>query len=99
MPKLRFVNLTRREVGFYIVVALSQADLRWSQTANYGVLPNQLLPNTFIAQTYDLPDPWTHNMSTYDKHCAIKDPATGKYGPDCVWDDSEWMGSTKAVVG
>eukprot|EP01048_Picozoa_sp_COSAG05_P028602 COSAG05_NODE_8961_length_658_cov_1.080501_2_plen_99_part_01 len=35
---------------------------RWSQTANYGVLPNPVMPATFLAQAYDLNDPWAgHN--------------------------------------
>ena len=32
--------------------------MRWSQTANYGVLPNPRMPNSFLAQVYDLGDPW-----------------------------------------
>jgi hypothetical protein len=32
--------------------------MRWSQTANYGSAPNTGMPNTFIAQAYDLGDPW-----------------------------------------
>ena len=32
--------------------------MRWSQTGNYGVLPNPALPNTFLAQAYDLGEPW-----------------------------------------
>jgi hypothetical protein len=31
---------------------------RWAQTANYGVLPNPAMPRTFVAQAYDLNDPW-----------------------------------------
>lgn len=31
---------------------------RWSQTANFGVLPNPAMPATFLAQAYDLNDPW-----------------------------------------
>ena len=27
---------------------------RWSQTANYGVLPNAAMPQTYVAQAYDL---------------------------------------------
>jgi hypothetical protein len=27
---------------------------RWAQTGNYGVLPNPAMPNTFVAQTYDV---------------------------------------------
>ena len=31
---------------------------RWAQTANFGVLPNPAMPRTFVAQAYDLNDPW-----------------------------------------
>ena len=30
--------------------------LRWQQTANYGVVPNDKMPNTFMAVAMDLPD-------------------------------------------
>eukprot|EP00054_Salpingoeca_dolichothecata_P010607 m.59131 g.59131 ORF g.59131 m.59131 type:complete len:367 (+) comp19074_c0_seq1:1277-2377(+) len=32
--------------------------MRQAQTASYGVLPNPVLPNTFVVQAYDLDDPW-----------------------------------------
>jgi sialate O-acetylesterase len=32
--------------------------MRQAQTANYGVTPNLALPNTFLAQAYDLDDEW-----------------------------------------
>jgi hypothetical protein len=32
--------------------------MRIAQTAGYGVLPSPELPNTFLAQAYDLDDPW-----------------------------------------
>jgi len=32
--------------------------MRQAQTANYGILPNIALPNTFLAQAYDLDDTW-----------------------------------------
>ena len=31
---------------------------RHAQTANYGTLPNPQMPNTFLAQGYDVTDPW-----------------------------------------
>ena len=34
--------------------------MRWAQTASYGVLPNPEMPNTFLAQAYDLNDPYAH---------------------------------------
>ncbi len=43
--------------------------MRWAQTASYGMAPNPALPNTFVAQAYDLNDPY-HNDSCYGKyHC------------------------------
>ena len=32
--------------------------MRLAQTAGYGVLPNALMPNTFLAQAHDLDDPY-----------------------------------------
>lgn len=32
--------------------------MRWAQTASHGVLPNPDMPNTFLAQAFDLDDPW-----------------------------------------
>jgi hypothetical protein len=32
--------------------------MRWAQTGSYGVLPSPELPNTFLAQAYDLDDEW-----------------------------------------
>lgn len=44
--------------------------MRWSQTADFGTLPNSAMPKTFLAQAYDLGDPWG------DKTC---------YGWKCCW--------------
>ena len=44
--------------------------MRIAQTASYGTLPNAAMPNTFLAQAYDLNDPWG------DKTC---------YGLSCCW--------------
>lgn len=35
------------------------ASFRWAQTANHGILPNKDMPNTFVAQGYDIGDPWS----------------------------------------
>lgn len=45
--------------------------MRWSQTANYGVLPNPEMPNTFLAQAFDLGDPF-ENKACYDWNCCAK---------------------------
>lgn len=43
--------------------------MRWAQTASYGVLPNSALPKTFVAQAYDLNDPFS-NITCYKKQCC-----------------------------
>ena len=45
------------------------ATMRWAQTASYGALPNAALPNTFVAQAYDLNDPFANSSCYYD-HCC-----------------------------
>ena len=34
------------------------AGMRWSQTGNYGVVPNPVMPACFLAQGFDIGDPW-----------------------------------------
>ena len=43
---------------------------RWAQTANYGVLPNEAMPNTFLAQAYDMTDPWMMGEDTCTSCCG-----------------------------
>ncbi len=31
---------------------------RWAQTANFGVVPNAAMPNSFLAEAFDLGEPW-----------------------------------------
>ena len=35
----------------------NMAGMRWSQTGNYGVLPSAAMPNTFLAQAFDIGEP------------------------------------------
>lgn len=52
---------------------------RWAQTANFGVLPNTAMPRTFVAQAYDLNDPW----AGISNHAVCSDNASL---PDsCAW--------------
>jgi hypothetical protein len=58
------------------------AAFRWAQTANYGVLPNPAMPNTFVAQAYDLNDPW----AWYSSHTSVcSTNASIKHA--CGWTD------------
>ena len=36
-------------------------DFRWSQSLNYGIMPNPSLPNMFMVEGYDIGDPWGGN--------------------------------------
>ena len=38
------------------MTALAWSQVRFAQTGYIGHLPNTLMPNTFMAVTYDLPD-------------------------------------------
>lgn len=43
---------------------------RWSQTANYGVVPNARMKNVFYAHTYDLGDVWAFCNASHDSPCS-----------------------------
>lgn len=63
----------------------NMAGMRWSQTGNYGSLPNNAMPNTFLAQAYDLGDP----MDNLRQPCVngsgfVNVSAFGPGGP-CTW--------------
>ena len=63
----------------------NMAGIRWSQSANYGVLPNAAVPNAWLTQLFDMGDPWLNNIDSGDKgHCEKVDPATGAYGKQCA---------------
>jgi len=80
------------------------AGMRWSQTANYGVLPNLAMPRSFLAQVYDLADPWAYmgdgsNPSMDRENCSLPDPATGKYGANCsAWDPTVWSEALRPLA-
>ena len=73
---------------------INMRQFRWSQTANYGVLPNPAMPNTFLADAFDLGDPWhspicarsgTFNGGPYNGTSCCLD-ASHPNGARCVGD-------------
>ena len=56
--------------------------MNWAQTASYGSLPNKAMPNSFIAEAFDLNDPWG------DKTC---------YGWQCCAFAGNWNKTTCAA--
>lgn len=53
------------------------ASFRWSQQANYGVVPNVRMPNVFMARAYDLADVWEgcgDKAAGVCSGCATADP-------------------------
>ena len=82
---------------------------RWAQTANYGHLPNKAMPRTFLADSFDLGDPWhTPNCATngtfggapFDgQHCCVD--KSHPLGPQCKGDHrGEWaMNETRYWAG
>ena len=55
--------------------------MRIAQTGSYGVLPNEAMPNTFLAQAYDLDDP-VGNLGCYHSGCCSTPYNTSKKGCD-----------------
>mmetsp|Transcript_36456 Transcript_36456/g.72609 ORF Transcript_36456/g.72609 Transcript_36456/m.72609 type:complete len:203 (-) Transcript_36456:167-775(-) len=60
-------NTTAADAPFGVVTLANNAHwhggrdsggFRHAQTAGFGVLPNELLPTAFLAQAYDVHDPW-----------------------------------------
>ena len=43
----------------------AMGDFRWAQTFNYDIMPNMYGINTFVAQGYDIGDPWSGSCKNY----------------------------------
>jgi hypothetical protein len=55
--------------------------MRLAQTAGYGVLPNPLMPNTFLVQALDLDDPWINTTCSDAKCCGVSVDANHPCAP------------------
>ena len=77
------------------------AHMRWSQTGNYGALPSPPMPRTFLAQAYDIGDPWSANEgapSAHEPNCSSVNPATGKFDPECIpIDPDAWAPEVRKI--
>ena len=80
----------------------NMAGMRWSQTANYGVWPNDAMPNVFGAQLYDIGEPFGSsdgnkrvlNTTTCDEceHQSVRAAlnAKGQQELRCCWQGTNW---------
>jgi len=74
----------------------AMGNFRWAQTANYGVLPNPAMPDTFMANSFDLGDPWAKSCVTQTGCCedwvAGPDFLNIQRDPKCTspFDYSNW---------
>ena len=69
---------------------------RWSQTGNYGTVPNPAMPNCFLASGYDLGDPWAKQC--YYKNCCLSNVTMPK--PPCSGDIRwSWWGTQYYMGG
>merc|ERR1712196_649677 len=81
---------------------LSLATLRWAQTAGYGFVPNERMPNTFMAVATDMPDhdsPYgmVHTRHKQDIGLRLGLAARGAvYGADVAWQTPRPTGATSA---
>jgi hypothetical protein len=86
----------------------NMAHMRWSQTANYGHLPNPALPHCFMAHAYDLGDPWTEGgacttNSSASHACNQAEGGCCKCGfaeaqGVCDWDPSQWNDALRPLA-
>ena len=76
------------------------AHMRWDQTGNFGALPNAAMPNTFLAQAYDIGDPWAADEGGHPStNCSSVNPATGSFDDDCVpIDPSAWAPQVRKIL-
>ena len=70
------------------------AAVRWGQTANYGFVPNPVMPNTFMSVAVDWGDPNYTNITLSDIHPPYKQQVAARlanaglavaYGYDNYW--------------
>lgn len=55
--------------------------MRWAQTGSYGTAPNPAMPNVFVAQGYDLGDPWSNDTCYGKEKCHDNSvPPAGGWG-------------------
>jgi hypothetical protein len=77
------------------------AHMRWSQTGNFGALPSPAMPRTFLAQAYDIGDPWSANEgspSLRRPNCSSVNPATSKFDPECIpIDKAAWAPEVRKI--
>lgn len=59
---------------------LAMPYFRWAQTANYGMLPNAHMQHTFVAQAYDVGDPWSYFAHQRNNYPAPYD-----------WNSTHWL--------
>ncbi len=72
--------------------------MRWSQTANYGVVPNRAMPNVFLAQGYDIGDPWK-DANNPCANITLKDRPNDCPGLKKSWEGWEdWWGNDAPVL-
>eukprot|EP00038_Savillea_parva_P007103 m.167831 g.167831 ORF g.167831 m.167831 type:complete len:674 (-) comp12884_c0_seq1:903-2924(-) len=72
----------------------SMGYMRNSQTANYGIVPNAVMNNTFSAQIYDLDDPFD-SLNCYHIGCCAfaPKPHPPGYCDECVPFCESWEGT------
>ena len=59
---------------------------RWAQSGGYGVVPNAAMPNVFMAQAFDLADPYENTdflWSGAEQYANCR--TTGLFDPKYGW--------------
>ena len=98
-------NTTAADAPFGVVMLADSTDegwgcnvpqLHWAQTGNVGYLPNEHLPNTFVAAAHDLADPWDDSC---DKGAACCADTGQPLDPSCDPATHAWLLQTPQFPG
>ena len=77
--------------------ARDMGGMRHAQTAGFGVIPNAALPETFLAQAYDLPDPWNTDPSCFVWGCCRANAGSSYSSSKCA-EGSASIGGPRACA-
>jgi hypothetical protein len=79
------------------------AAMRWAQTSNFGVLPSPTMPQTFLAQAFDLGDPYTSICASWqcclDNYNATQCAHQTNHNPSICHAECETRLNTSVFMG
>ena len=79
----------------------NMAAMRWSQTANYGSVPNSAMPGTFLAHAFDIGDPWARGShgGARSNNCSVQLPSEPPAAQCVPWSNgTDWNAAVRPLA-